>query len=81
MATAKKAKPKPCVWAILNRDREIELYVGADAPCLDGHFGTAEPGTRFLGQLRAPEAKHALGFELLKAGKPVSVEITIAPKR
>jgi hypothetical protein len=69
------------VWAIRNRDGDIELYVGRDAPHLDGAFAAAPRGTRFLGQLRASEAKAAIGFDLHKIGEPVEVSVSVALKR
>jgi hypothetical protein len=81
MATAKKGKSAPKIWAIRNRDGDIELYAGRDAPHLDGAFATAPRGTRFLGQRRASEAKAAIGFDLHEIGEPVEVEIAITLER
>ena len=76
---SKPAKPKPKIWAVLNRDRFIELYVGPKEPFLDRDFISAPRGTRFLGQLTAAESANALGFDLHKIGKPVEVSMTIEP--
>jgi hypothetical protein len=81
MPTSKKPKTTTKVWAIRNRDGDIELYAGRDAPHLDGAFATAPRGTRFLGQLRASEAKAAIGFDLHKIGEPVEVQIAITLER
>jgi hypothetical protein len=67
--------------AILDRERNVQLYVGREAPYLDGAFAAAPRGTRFMGQLCGPEAKRAIGFDLPKMGQPVEVEITVTPKR
>jgi hypothetical protein len=75
------AKPKRHVWGIRNKQQEIELYVGKDAPYLEGDFIGSLPSTKFLGQLRATESRVAIGFEVLKVGKPVEVAITIKPRR
>jgi hypothetical protein len=79
MATAKK--PNPTVWAILDRERNIQLYLGREPPYLDGAFAAAPRGTRFLGQFAGPEAKRAIGFELLKMGQPVEVTVTVESKK
>ena len=68
-------------WAILDRERNVQLYVGKEPPHLDGAFASAPRGTRYLGQLNAIEAHKAIGFELRKADQPVEVEITIETKR
>jgi hypothetical protein len=82
MPTAKQPKPKPTVWAILDQERNVQLYVGREAPYLEPNgFVGANRGTRFLGQLSGTDAKSATGFELIKVGKPVEVAITIASKR
>jgi hypothetical protein len=81
MATAKKGRSAPKIWAIRNRDGDVELYAGKDAPYLDGAFAAGPSGTRFLGQLRAAEAKAAIGFDLRKIGEPIEVQITVTPKR
>jgi hypothetical protein len=81
MATAKKTTSKPTVWAILDRERSVQLYVGKEPPHLDGVFASAPRGTRYLGQLNGVEAHKSIGFELRKAGQPVEVEFTIEPKR
>jgi len=81
MATAKKPERKPTIWAILDRERNIQLYLGREPPYLDGAFAAAPRGTRFLGQFAGPEAKRAIGFDLHKMGQPVEVEITVTPRR
>jgi hypothetical protein len=48
MATAKTPKRQPTVWAILDRERNLQLYVGREPPCLDGAFAAAPCGTRFI---------------------------------
>jgi hypothetical protein len=81
MATAAKAARKPTIWAILDRERSVQLYVGKEPPHLDGAFASAPRGTRYLGQLNAVEAHKSIGFELRKADQPVQVEMTIETKR
>jgi hypothetical protein len=81
MAIAKPKTQTSKVWAILDRERNVQLYVGREAPYLDGAFACAPRGTRFLGQFAGPEAKRAIGFDLHKMGEPVEVEITVTPKR
>jgi hypothetical protein len=80
-ATAKKPERKPTIWAILDRERNVQLYVGREAPYLDGAFAAAPRGTRFLGQLCGPDAKRTLGLELHKMGQPVEVTVTVEPKK
>jgi hypothetical protein len=78
---AKQSKPKP-VWAILNRERVIELYVGTEPPYLDpAGFISANRGTKFFGQLVGTDTKAAIGFELMKVGNAVEVSISVALKR
>lgn len=62
----KQQKRTPTVWAILDRERNIQLYFGREPPYLDGAFAAAPRGTRFRGQFAGPEAKRAIGFELHK---------------
>ncbi len=71
---------KPLVWAILNRESEIELHVGRLAPFLDGNLVVAGSGTELLGKLFASEAEKALGFQPRKLGHAIQVEMTFGPK-
>jgi hypothetical protein len=77
MPTAKQPKPKPTVWAILDRERTIQLWVGREEPYIQDGFVEAPRGTKFLGQLCGSDSKAATGLELVKVGKPVAVEIGI----
>jgi hypothetical protein len=82
MRTSIQPKPRPTVWALLDRERNIQLWVGREAPYLElSGFVGANRGTRFLGQLVGTDTKTAIGFELIKVGKPVEVSISVALKR
>jgi len=70
MATAKKAARKPTIWAILDRERNVQLYVGREPPHLDGAFPSAPRGTRYLGQLNAVEAHKSIGFDCERLTSP-----------
>ena len=77
---SRESRAKPLVWAILNRESQIELHVGHLAPFLDGNVVVAGSGTELLGKLRAAETEKTLGLCLGKIGHAIQVEMTFGPK-
>jgi hypothetical protein len=76
----RESRPKPLVWAILNRESQIELHVGNLAPFLDENVVVAGSGTELLGKLLARETEKALGLRLNKVGHAIQLDMTFGPK-